>query len=103
MMEVAPMSLRMTHNVDGCEIIAKCPVDDWIDKGALYFSARGWCRLAMNVANNDTVKFYKVMDVAFKKDNALPEDTIVSDGTEVFAHSASRSGPSGTVADVAVR
>ena len=57
----------------------------------------------MKVAKNDMVHQYKVMDIASRREQKFSEDKIVSDDAEVFARSASSSGPRGAAADVAVR
>ena len=43
------MFLPMTHNTPNCDLIAKCPVDEWIDKGELFSSAKSRRRLAIEV------------------------------------------------------
>ena len=96
-MESIPMFLPVAHNVQNCELIAKYPVDEWIDRGG--FPAKKRCRLAMEIASNDLENLWEAL--AEKEDWRLPEDfpedKIVPDGAEVFASmgSASSSGPSG--------
>ena len=88
---IIPMAFPRTNNVDGCEFIAKYPVDNWNDQGQPYFSARSCCRLAMEIAYRDLASLYKVSEVAEKEISISPEDKICS-------QAASSSAPSGAAA-----
>ena len=97
---VAPVSLPTTRNVQGCDLVAECPVDDWMETREPCSSARSWCRLAMKIAEIDAVSLYEVLEIAEKEIAKFPKDKVVTDGTEVFkSHSALSSGPSIAAAD----
>ena len=70
-------------------MVARYPIDDWIDRKHDYFSARRWCRVAMEIAKKDYENLCKVFLAAEQEMKRLPEDfpegEIVGDGGEVFA------------------
>ena len=88
-----------TYIVDGCDMVSKYPVDEWIDRGATFLSATRPRRLAMKVAKNDMGGLWQVFQTAEQELKRLPsdfpEDKVVSDGAEVFAKGAAAGGGPG--------
>ena len=87
-----PMFFPRTNAIDGCEMVARYPVDNWIDHKATYFSAARRRRAAMKIAKMGTVNLHKVFLTAKQESRELPEefpkDKISNDGTDAFAKAA---------------
>ena len=63
---IALMAFPMTRHVEGHELIAKYPVDQWHEAGAPYLSAKSRRKLAMRVAKQDLDSLEAVFETAQK-------------------------------------
>ena len=92
-----PYGLPMTRNFDGCELIAKCPVDQWDAAGAPCLSARSWRKLAMRVAKKGCSKLEAIFETAQKLLPKCPGDCLRDSELVSDASGSAATGPASSV------
>eukprot|EP00959_Pyramimonas_sp_CCMP1952_P188533 3942875-Pyramimonas_sp.AAC.1 len=60
LLELTPMASPMTHEVGGCDLIARCPVDAWERAGRKAFAAQSRRESALKIAENGEGNLYRV-------------------------------------------
>eukprot|EP00959_Pyramimonas_sp_CCMP1952_P059744 1247996-Pyramimonas_sp.AAC.1 len=72
------ISSPMTHKIEGCDRVARYPVDQRERSGRRAFTVQSWCELALKIATNDEEGLHKVMKVVImdlnNEDNMDPEE-----------------------------
>eukprot|EP00959_Pyramimonas_sp_CCMP1952_P094897 1984660-Pyramimonas_sp.AAC.1 len=89
--ELVPASFPMTHKIEGCDLVARCPVDHWERSGRKACTVQSWREPALKIAKNGEENLRAVMKVAREElnneDSVGPGDSAhaMLDGTEIFA------------------
>eukprot|EP00959_Pyramimonas_sp_CCMP1952_P128841 2694466-Pyramimonas_sp.AAC.1 len=61
------MSFPMTHEIEGCDLVARCPVDQWERQRDKVFTVQSRCELALKIAKNDEANLHRVMKVTMSE------------------------------------